>query len=147
MWLALLSCGCSMLPLAEAFSPACLASIHSMPHSARWGDRMGSPSSAVCGDGRAERTALRLSPARGGDGGRSASPALKSIAMPQDGQGYGCSTVAAPRHETKSLPDRLEDDYGTLFRGTETLFRFCAGEVDSTRVKDIVSAGKFKEGG
>ena len=67
--------------------------------------------------------------------------------MPQDGQGYGCSTVAAPRHETKSLPDRLEDDYGTLFRGTETLFRFCAGEVDSTRVKDIVSAGKFKEGG
>jgi len=34
-----------------------------------------------------------------------------------------------------------EDDYGTLFRGTETLFRFCSPP------EPVVSAGRFKEGG
>jgi hypothetical protein len=39
----------------------------------------------------------------------------------------------------------LEDDYGTLFRGTETLFRFCTN--DKVVNDKVVSAGKFKEGG
>jgi hypothetical protein len=146
--MALLACGCDTLPPSNAFTPWPAPCRGGPQQSGQWGECAGAagrhtvPASQGI-DGRGPRTALRLSPGRGVEAGRVAGPSLNSIAMPLDGQGFGLATTpSAPVAGADG--SKTEDDYGTLFRGTETLFRFCAR---STKEEGIVSAGRFKEGG
>ena len=142
VWLALLACGCDTIPPSDAFSPW-PAPCHGGPQqSGRWGDCAGEAGRRAAPplpgtDGRGQRTVLRLGPGRGADAGRVGGLSLNSIAAPVDVQ-IGLEPA------TSKASIKTEEDYGTLFRGTETLFRFCAR---NTKEDSVVSAGRFKEGG
>ncbi len=159
VWLVVLGYnGC--LPASHGLCPA--GALHGPLNSSRRAavsDRRGQPAT----------TGMRLGVPSGFDGGGSGTPSktvLNTLAVQPGGRSRAAATtevrrnargggglrlavVAAPADPSRLLAVQnaaaeqvtREEDYGILFRGTETLFRFCSPP------EPVISAGRFKEGG